>query len=70
MFSVTVRCVLKFYVYWYRPTRVVLEKGPSNGCVCVCDNSNVLGLFGSPMLLIFEKKSVLEFDKIRLFQNQ
>jgi len=24
-------------------------------CVCVCDNSNVLGLFGSPMLLIFEK---------------
>ena len=27
------RLVLPF---WYRPTRVVLEKGPLNGCVCVC----------------------------------
>jgi len=25
---------------WYRPTRVVLEKGPLNGCVCVCVCSN------------------------------
>ena len=23
--------------FWYWPTRVVLEKGPLNGCVCVCD---------------------------------
>jgi len=22
--------------FWYRPTRVVQEKGPLNGCVCVC----------------------------------
>ena len=22
--------------FWYRPTRVVLEKGPLNGCVCMC----------------------------------
>ena len=22
--------------YWYRPTRVVLDQGPLNGCVCVC----------------------------------
>jgi len=27
------RLVLPF---WYRPTRVVLAKGPLNGCVCVC----------------------------------
>jgi len=27
------RLVLPF---WYWPTRVVLEKGPLNGCVCVC----------------------------------
>jgi len=27
------RLVLPF---WYRPTRVVPEKGPLNGCVCVC----------------------------------
>ena len=29
--SVKSRLVLPF---WYRPTRVVLEKGPLNGCVC------------------------------------
>ena len=33
--SVKSRLVLPF---WYRPTRVVLEKGPLNGCVCVCDS--------------------------------
>jgi len=27
------RLVLPF---WYRPTRVVPERGPLNGCVCVC----------------------------------
>ena len=27
------RLVLPF---WYQPTRVVLDKGPFNGCVCVC----------------------------------
>ena len=31
--SVKSRLVLPF---WYRPTRVVSEKGPLNGCVCVC----------------------------------
>ena len=31
--SVKSRLVLPF---WYRPTRVVQEKGPLNGCVCVC----------------------------------
>jgi len=31
--SVKSRLVLPF---WNRPTRVVLEKGPLNGCVCVC----------------------------------
>jgi len=31
--SVKFRLVLPF---WYRPTRVVPEKGPLNGCVCVC----------------------------------
>ena len=31
--SVKSRLVLPF---WYRLTRVVLEKGPLNGCVCVC----------------------------------
>ena len=25
-----------FLPFWYRLTRVVLEKGPLNGCVCVC----------------------------------
>ena len=31
--SVKSRLVLPF---WYRLTRVVLHKGPLNGCVCVC----------------------------------
>jgi len=31
--SVKSRLVLPF---WYRLTRIVLEKGPLNGCVCVC----------------------------------
>ena len=41
--SVKSRLVLPF---WYRLTRVVLEKGPLNGCVCVCviyDCRRVLG---------------------------
>ena len=33
--SVKSRLVLPF---WYRPTRVVPDKGPLNGCVCVCVN--------------------------------
>jgi len=34
----TVSCFSNFqisFTFWYRPTRVVLEKGPLNGCVCV-----------------------------------
>ena len=31
--SVKSRLVVPF---WYQPTRVVSEKGPLNGCVCVC----------------------------------
>ena len=41
--SVKSRLVLPF---WYRPTRVVLEKGPLNGCVCVCVCVCVLCYFG------------------------
>ena len=35
----TVSCFSKIRLvlpFWYRPTRVVLEKGPLDGCVCVC----------------------------------
>ena len=35
----TVSCFSKIQIvlpFWYRPTRVVQEKGPLNGCVCVC----------------------------------
>jgi len=40
--------------FWYRLTRVVPEKGPLNGCVCVCVTVAILydhmimyvGLFG------------------------
>jgi len=39
----TVSCFSKiqigftFLPFWYRPTRVVLDKGPLNRCVCVCN---------------------------------
>ena len=29
--------------FWYRPTRVVLDKGPLNGCVCVYYTHTALG---------------------------
>jgi len=34
----TVSCFSKIQIgfTWYRPTRVVPDKGPLNGCVCVC----------------------------------
>ena len=33
----TVSCFSKIQIglpFWYRPTRVVLDKGPLNGCLC------------------------------------
>ena len=40
----TVSCFSKiqigFLPFWYRLTRVVPDKGPLNGCVCVCFNGN------------------------------
>ena len=35
----TVSCFSKIQIglpFWYRLTRVVLDYGPLNGCVCVC----------------------------------
>ena len=35
----TVSCFSKIQIglpFWYRPTQVVLDKGPLNVCVCVC----------------------------------
>ena len=40
--SVKSRLVLPF---WYRLTRVVLDKEPLNGCVCVCCNRKVKPIF-------------------------
>jgi len=39
----TVSCFSKIQIglpFWYRLTWVVLDKGPLNGCVCVCVISN------------------------------
>ena len=33
-------CLLLFYLFWYQLTRAVPEKGPLNGCVCVCLSNN------------------------------
>jgi len=42
--SLKSRLVLPF---WYRLTQVVLEKGPLNGCVCVCVLLTVNGTVAS-----------------------
>ena len=39
----TVSCFSKIqigFTFWYRLTQVVPEKGPLNGCVCVCDDDD------------------------------
>jgi len=30
--------------FWFQPTRVVPDKGPLNGCVCVCINNLCKGV--------------------------
>jgi len=35
-------------LFWYRLTRVVMEKGPLNGCVCACVRVTVSMTFISP----------------------
>ena len=42
--------------FWYRPTRVVLDQRPLNGCVCVC----ILYLIDS------ETDSLVPLDSSRL----
>jgi len=45
----TVSCFSKIQIglpYWYRLTWVVPEKGPLNGCVCVCVSTDVPLLWG------------------------
>jgi len=40
----TVSCFSKIqigFTFWYRHTRVVPDKGPLNGCVCVCYENNI-----------------------------
>jgi len=42
----TVSCFNKIQIglpFWYRLTRVVLDKGPLNGCVCVCITNYMAG---------------------------
>jgi len=36
--------------FWYRPTLVVPDKRPLNGCVCVCVHACVCDLFSCTML--------------------
>ena len=65
----TVSCFSKIQIvlpFWYRLTRVVLEKGPLNGCVCegvcvcVCVYWNIL-TFGLMSVRCFPKLYLLLF---------
>jgi len=44
----TVSCFSKIQIglpFWYRLTRVFLDKGPLNGCVCVCGINTIVHLY-------------------------
>ena len=47
------------YFFWYRPTRVVPDKRPLNGCVCVCVCNA-----GSARQYDNMKQSIPQFDQI------
>jgi len=50
----TVSCFSKiqiFLPFWYRPTRVVPDKGPLNGCMCVCVYRHISGFRPLPLML-------------------
>ena len=46
---VKTRLVLPF---WYRPTQIVPEKGPWNGCVCVCEYYITYKIYKVPLYRI------------------
>jgi len=50
----TVSCFSKiqilFFPFWYRFTRVVRDKGPSNDCVCDCTASEMTYIVSSGAL--------------------
>ena len=60
--SVKSRLILPF---WYRLTRIVPDKGPLNGCVCVCDsfNTSTLLTFDAQVLPLSDWDCIAVFDK-------
>jgi len=71
----TVSCFSKIQIslpFWYRPTRVVPDKGPLNGCVCVYTFPSLYSLFFSAVtLLLDDRKGVWPMPSIPqfFFQN-
>jgi len=79
----TISCFSKIQLvlpFWYRLTRVVPEKGPLNGCVCVCVSLSavitatpvfavrafsVAGLAGWNSLPDYLQDPLLSFDSFR-----
>ena len=64
--SVKSRLVLPF---WYRPTRVVPEKGPLNGCVCLCVFLTLLveqseGHLTSQKLFYFHRPVITDWGEV------
>ena len=58
------KCLIHFMqlgecFFWYRPTRVVLDQRPLNGCVCVCVCSFVRSFVRSFLYLISNHTCVL-----------
>jgi len=56
--SLTISCFSKIqigFTFWYRPTRVVPEKGPLNRCVCVFEVSALFFILNN----LFKNKRIL-----------
>ena len=52
--------------FWYRPTRVVLDQRPLNGCVCVCVCVCVRACVYILYLIDSETDSLVPLDSSRL----
>ena len=70
----TVCCFIKIQIglpFWYRLTRVVPDKGPLNGCVCVCVFARHMHLFRISVLNVVYVSFALEVFTVLLssFKN-
>jgi len=55
------------FFFWYRPTQVVPDKTPLNGCVCVCVNFQIISTVAMLLERHFICQGYLCMDKTSSF---